>query len=422
MKIMVIGAGSREHALAARFAAEGHVVVTAPGNAGTARHGKNLAVRADDVDGLVAAAKSEGVDFVVVGPEVPLVLGVVDALAVVAIPAFGPSRAAARLEGSKDFMKQFLKRHRIPTAAFEVFTDADAAEAYVRAKGGPIVVKASGLAAGKGVVVAETTDDAVAAVRAAMRDRAFGESGSTIVIEEVLRGEEASFHALCDGDHAVALAPAQDHKRIFDGDRGPNTGGMGAYAPASIVARAVTERVMQDIVIPTLRGMREEGAPFRGVLFVGLMIDAGVPSVIEFNVRFGDPECCVLVPLVEGRFSDLWYPAAKGELPDAVPTAAGSCLAVVLAAEGYPAKPTTGDLIEGLDDVASDAHVYQAGTKVDHGNVVTSGGRVLTVTAHAPSLAEAREKAYAAASSIRFRGMQLRRDIGFRALGSKGAS
>ena len=416
MRVLVVGSGSREHALGARFALEGHTVVTAPGNAGTARVGRNLAVPANDVEGLVAAAKAEQVDLVVVGPEVPLVLGLVDALQVVGIPAFGPTRAAARLEGSKDFMKQFLKRHRIPTADFHVFTDPDEAEAHVRAKGGPIVVKSDGLAAGKGVVVAQTTDEAVSAVRAAMRERVFGDAGRTVIIEDVLRGEEASFHVLCDGERGVALAPAQDHKRVFDGDRGPNTGGMGAYAPAPVVTDAVARRVMDEIVTPTLRGMRAEGAPFTGVLFVGLMIDGGVPSVIEFNVRFGDPEACVLVPLIDAPLGQMLFDASKGRLPEDVRSVGGACLAVVLAAEGYPGKPASGDPIEGLDRASADVHVYQAGTREDGARVVTSGGRVVTVSARGPTLEEAHRRAYDAAAQIRFRGMHFRRDIGFRAL------
>lgn len=417
MKILVVGGGSREHAMVARFAREGHTVVTAPGNAGTAAVGRNLPIKADDVPGLVAAARDEAVELVVVGPEVPLVLGLADALADAGIPVFGPSRAAARLEGSKDFMKQFLKRHGIPTAAFATFTDRAAAEAYVRERGGPIVVKASGLAAGKGVVVAQTTEEALAAVRAAMDERVFGDAGSTVVIEEVLRGEEASFHVLCDGERGVALASAQDHKRVFAGDRGPNTGGMGAYAPAPVCGPAVAQKVMERIVLPTLRGMKAEGAPFRGVLFVGLMIDAGEPSVIEFNVRFGDPEATVLIPLVEVPFGELLLRAAKGELPERIPTAKGACLGVVLAAEGYPGKPKTGDAITGVPEAeATGAFVYQAGTKAEGGNLVTNGGRVLTVVARAETLREAHDAAYRAVAAIAFAGVHFRADIGHRAL------
>ncbi len=417
MKILVVGGGSREHAIVARLAKEGHAVLTAPGNAGTAAHGRNLPVKADDVAGLVAAARAEQVELVVVGPELPLVLGLADELAAAGIPVFGPSKSAAQLEGSKDFMKQFLKRHGIPTAAFATFTDPGAAEAYVRERGGPIVVKASGLAAGKGVVVAQTTDEALAAVRAAMGERVFGDAGSTVVIEEVLRGEEASFHVLCDGERGVALAPAQDHKRVFAGDRGPNTGGMGAYAPAPVCGPDVVQKVMDRIVVPTLRGMKADGAPFRGVLFVGLMIDAGEPSVIEFNVRFGDPEATVLIPLVDVPFGELLLRAAKGELPESIPTAAGACLGIVLAAEGYPGKPKTGDAITGLEAAqAEGAFVYQAGTKQDGASVVTNGGRVLTVVARAPTLREAHDTAYRAVSKLAFRGAHYRKDIGHKAL------
>ena len=366
----------------------------------------------------MALALVERVDLVVVGPEVPLTLGLVDALAEAKIAAFGPTKSAARLEGSKVFMKQFLKRHRIPTAAFEVFDDADAAERYVREANRPLVVKTDGLAAGKGVVVASSTEEALGAVRAAMRDGAFGDAGRTVVIEELLPGEEASFHVICDGERGVALASAQDHKRIFDGDRGPNTGGMGAYAPAPIVTDAVHARVMREVVEPTLAAMRAEGAPFRGVLFVGLMIEAGVPRVLEFNVRFGDPEACVLVPLYEGDFGALLQNATQGQLPSSAPVAKGAALCVVMAAQGYPGKVSTGDVIVGLDaERAGGEFVLHAATALtSDGAVVTRGGRVLTVGATAATLSEARVEAYAAVARIGWRGEQHRGDIGWRAL------
>ena len=418
MKVLVVGSGSREHAIVRRLASEGNVVLCAPGNGGTARDGANRPVQADDVDGLVALALVERVDLVVVGPEVPLTLGLVDALAEAKIAAFGPTKSAARLEGSKVFMKQFLKRHRIPTAAFEVFDDADAAERYVREANRPLVVKTDGLAAGKGVVVASSTEEALGAVRAAMRDGAFGDAGRTVVIEELLPGEEASFHVICDGERGVALASAQDHKRIFDGDRGPNTGGMGAYAPAPIVTDAVHARVMREVVEPTLAAMRAEGAPFRGVLFVGLMIEAGVPRVLEFNVRFGDPEACVLVPLYEGDFGALLQNATQGQLPSSAPVAKGAALCVVMAAQGYPGKVSTGDVIVGLDaERAGGEFVLHAATALtSDGAVVTRGGRVLTVGATAATLSEARVEAYAAVARIGWRGEQHRGDIGWRAL------
>ena len=343
-RILIVGSGAREHALATALG--DHDLVIAPGNGGTARIGRNVNVAVDDVAGLVALAARERVDLVVIGPEAPLTLGLVDALAAKSILAFGPSRAAARLEGSKAFMKEFLKRHEIPTAAFAVFDDAEKAKAHVRAAGRPLVVKADGLAAGKGVVVASSCDEALEAIDRMMVAREFGHAGATVVIEELLPGEEASFHVVCDGTRGVALVAAQDHKRVFDGDRGPNTGGMGAYAPAPVVTPAVHEIVMRTVVEPTLRGMAQEGAPFRGVLFVGLMIDAGVPRVLEFNVRFGDPETAVLVPMLDGDWLELLDGAARGDLSRcAAGTKPGAALAVVMAAEHYPAKPTTGDQI-----------------------------------------------------------------------------
>jgi phosphoribosylamine--glycine ligase len=414
--VMVVGSGSREHALVDRFASEGHELVAVPGNAGTALVARNVEGRADDVAGLVAVARRERVELVVVGPEVPLVLGLVDALETAGIKAFGPSRAAAELEGSKAFMKRFLERHGIPTAAFEVFDDITAAERYVRSAGRPLVVKTDGLAAGKGVVVARGEDEALEAVHAAMRDRVFGDAGKRIVIEEILPGEEASFHVITDGERWLTLPAAQDHKRVSDGDRGPNTGGMGAYAPAPVVTDAIRRAVEEDVIAPTLRGMRAEGTPFRGVLFVGLMIHEGKASVLEFNVRFGDPEACVLVPLIDGDLYRLLLAAASGAMPHDVKARGGAALAVVMAAEGYPQKPTTGDAIDGLDDVTT-ARVYHAGTRRDGERVVTSGGRVLAVTATGPTLAVAHANAYAGVARVRFRGEHHRTDIGSRALG-----
>ena len=415
-RVLVLGSGSREHALAWRLAAEGCDVVVMPGNAGTASCARNVEGRADDVAAAVSVAKRERVDLVVVGPELPLVVGVVDALEAEGIRVFGPSRAAAALEGSKVFMKRFLKRHAIPTAAFETFDDAALAEAYVQRANRPLVVKTDGLAAGKGVVVARDADEAIAAVRSAMRERVFGDAGKSIVIEEVLPGEEASFHVLTDGERFLSLPAAQDHKRVFDGDRGPNTGGMGAYAPAPIVTQAIARSVEERVVVPTLRGMREEGNPFRGVLFVGLMIDRGVASVLEFNVRFGDPEACVLVPLVDGSFFELLHSASIGEMPTNVGVKRGAALGVVMAAHGYPQKPRAGDVLTGLDAHADGVTVFHAGTKRDGERVVTSGGRVLCVTATGDDLRAARARAYAAASNIHFDGEHHRTDIGARGL------
>jgi phosphoribosylamine--glycine ligase len=408
-RIVVVGAGSREHALGAALVAGGHQVISAPGNAGTEALGRNAAVRADDVPGLV-----------VVGPELPLTMGLVDALAARGVLAFGPTKAAARLEGSKAFMKRFCRRHGIPTAGFALFDgDPDAAGRHVREAGRPFVVKADGLAAGKGVVVADTVDEACAAIDRIGRQREFGEAGATLLLEDRLPGEEASFHVVCDGARGVALAAAQDHKRVGDGDEGPNTGGMGAYAPAPVVTPAVHERVMREIVGPTLRGMAAEGAPFKGVLFVGLMIEAGVPRVLEYNVRFGDPEATVLVPTFDGDWFELLRAAAGGDLSTvATRPPRGSALAVVMASAGYPGKPRTGDRISGLDaPIPAHAFVRHAGTaRRDDGAVVTTGGRVLTVGAHASTLEDAAREAYDLVARIHWQGEHHRSDIGRRAL------
>jgi phosphoribosylamine---glycine ligase len=420
-RVIVVGSGAREHALAAVLSAEGHSVVVAPGNAGTSAFGRNVPIRADDVAGLVELAASEKADLVVVGPELPLTLGLVDALAARGIRAFGPTKAAARLEGSKSFMKRFCERHSIPTARFAVFDDADAAQRHVRASAQPLVVKADGLAAGKGVVVADSADEACVAIDRLMRQGEFGDAGRTVVLEERLAGEEASFHVVCDGLHGVPLAPAQDHKRLGDGDKGPNTGGMGAYAPAPVVDATVHEKVMRTIVEPTIAGMVAEGMPLRGVLFVGLMVDRGVPRVLEFNVRFGDPEAVVLLPMYGGKWFDMLDAASTGELEELapVPPATGAAIAIVMAAAGYPARPRTGDRIVGLDHpLPPGAFVRHAGTAIGpDGAVRTAGGRVLAVGAKAATLAEAARVAYAVADGITWEGEHHRRDIGKRALG-----
>jgi phosphoribosylamine--glycine ligase len=417
--VIVVGGGAREHAFAGALSAAGHEVIAAPGNAGTAAVGRNADVRADDVDGLVALAVRQSADLVFVGPELPLTRGLIDALQARGIRAFGPSKAAARLEASKAFMKRFCARHGIPTAGFEVFEDADAAERHVRALGRPVVVKADGLAAGKGVVVPGSVDEACAAIDRMLRQREFGDAGATIVLEELLAGEEASFHVVCDGTRCVPLAAAQDHKRVFDGDRGPNTGGMGAYAPAPIVTPGVQDRVMREIVEPTLAGMAAEGNPFRGVLFVGLMIERGVPRVLEFNVRFGDPEATVLVPTYDGDWFELLDASARGDLSGLEPRPArGAALSVVMAAEGYPAAPRTGDRIEGLDAaVPAGGFILHAGTsRAPGGAVITSGGRVLAVGACAATLEQASAVAYDLVGRIHWPGEHHRHDIGRRAL------
>jgi phosphoribosylamine--glycine ligase len=431
-KVLVVGSGAREHALAAALASGGHEVVIAPGNAGTESVGRNVAVGADDVDGLVEVAVRERAELVVVGPEIPLVHGLVDALEARGVCAFGPSRSAARLEGSKAFMKRFCERHRIPTAPFAIFESADEATEHLRrhmrgtgAAAPPLVVKADGLAAGKGVVVPETLDEAIDAVNRIMRKREFGDAGRAVVLEERLIGEEVSFHVVCDGTRSVPLAPAQDHKRVGDGDRGPNTGGMGAYAPAPVVTPAVHERVMREIIAPTVSGMALEGSPFRGAMFVGLMIDRGQPRVLEYNVRFGDPEATVLVPLYGGDWFELLEAAAHGDLSRSRSgSAPGAALSVVMAAAGYPGKPRTGDAISGLDlEPAPGVFVRHAGTRRSPDkSIVTSGGRVLTVGAHAPTLEQAAELAYQAVARIRWLGEHHRSDIGRRALSLRGTA
>lgn len=433
-RALVVGSGAREHALARALVRSGVEVIAAPGNPGIARLATVVEVAVDDVPALVALAVETAVDLVVIGPERPLTLGLADALREKTIAAFGPGRAAAELEGSKAFMKEFLKRHGIPTADFRVFDDLGAARDYVVAENRPLVVKADGLAAGKGVVVAGSVEEATAAVESMMKQRVFGDAGARVVIEDVLPGEEASFHLVVHvggeragtsenqaADWAYALAAAQDHKRVFAGDRGPNTGGMGAYAPAPVVTPEVLARVEERIVGPTLRGLAADGLDFRGVLFIGLMIDGGQPSVLEFNVRFGDPEATVILPLLGENAWNLLYGAATGAKPgfdlDATSHAA---LAVVLAAEHYPATPTTGDAIEGADHAAAvaGAFVHHAGTRLHEGALITAGGRVLTVSGEGADLAEAHARAYQAASQLYFRGMHYRRDIGYRALGT----
>ena len=421
MKVLVVGSGGREHALCWAIVRSPRCkeLYCAPGNAGIAEVATCVPVKADDVPGLVALARDKAVDLVVVGPEAPLVGGLADALAAQGIRTFGPGAAAARLEGSKGFMKDFCARHGIPTAAYARFTDPEAAKAYVRAQGAPIVVKADGLAAGKGVTVCASTEQAVIAIDQAMTDRIFGAAGGELVIEEMLAGEEASFFALVDGRTAVPFGAAQDHKRVGDGDTGPNTGGMGAYAPAPVVTPEVARRVMDTIVNPTVAGMAAEGHPFKGVLFVGLMIESGVPRVIEFNVRFGDPECQVLVSLLKTDLLDLLEAVADGTL-DAAKVAwyDAVALTVVLAARGYPGKPLKGTEIRSLDRVASmpGVKVFHAGTRAEAGRILADGGRVLGVTARGATVEAARERAYAAVDAIDWPEGFCRRDIAWRAL------
>jgi len=423
MKILVIGSGGREHALAWKLAQSPQVteVLVAPGNAGTATEAKcrNVDIKVTDLDGLLALARSEGVAVTVVGPEVPLVAGVVDEFREAGLRIFGPTAAAAQLEGSKAYAKDFLARHGIPTAYYAVHTDVDAALAYIREKGAPIVVKADGLAAGKGVIVAMSLEEAESAVRDMLSGNAFGDAGARVVIEEFLDGEEASFISMVDGVHALPMATSQDHKRVGDGDTGPNTGGMGAYSPAPVVTPEVHARVMREVVEPTVQGMIADGVPFTGFLYAGLMIDAsGAPKVIEFNVRFGDPETQPVMLRLQSDLLDLVQAAIDGTLDqvqaqwDPRPS-----LGVVLAAAPYPEAPITGDVISGLDRVPDTAKVFHAGTALDaQGNVVSAGGRVLCVAALGDSVRDAQANAYAGVAKVSWANEFHRHDIGWRAI------
>ena len=428
MKVLVVGSGGREHALCHAIAKSPlcSKLYCAPGNAGIATIAECLATAVDDISGILNECRMRRVDFVVVGPELPLTLGLVDALIDAGISCFGPSKAAAQLEGSKGFMKDLCARAKIPTAAYKRFTAADAARAYIKQQGTPIVVKADGLAAGKGVTVAQTLDEALAAVDDAMVKKIFGEAGSEVVIEEFLEGEEASFFALCDGDIALPFAAAQDHKAVHDGDKGPNTGGMGAYSPAPIVDAAMQERIMREIVDPTLRAMREMGSPFSGVLFAGLMITKAGPKLIEFNVRFGDPETEAMLPRLQSDLLALLYAASKGMLDGVdIKWHERAALCVVMAAEGYPGSYKKGSVIRGLEDAAtvSETIVYHAGTTRNaSGEIAANGGRVLCVTGWGTSIAEAQARAYQAIDRIKWPEGFCRRDIGWRAVGKTKAA
>jgi phosphoribosylamine--glycine ligase len=423
MKVLIIGGGGREHALAWKTAQSARVekIFVAPGNAGTAREAKceNVAIAAEDVDGLLKFAQSNKIDLTIVGPEAPLVLGVVDRFRAAGLRCFGPVRAAAQLEGSKAFAKDFLARHKIPTAAYANFTDVAAAEVFIRKMGAPIVIKADGLAAGKGVIIAETTDEANAAVRDMLAGNVFGEAGHRVVVEEFLQGEEASFIVMADGAHVLALATSQDHKRVGDGDTGPNTGGMGAYSPAPVVTPAIHARVLREVIEPTVRGMQTEGHPYTGFLYAGLMIDARANiKVLEFNCRFGDPETQPVMLRLKSDFVTLIEAALDGRLDQvSAEWDTRAALGVVMAAGGYPGSYKKGDVIEGLPLAnASDTKVFHAGTALKDGKVVTSGGRVLCVTALGGTVAAAQQHAYQVVRQIRWNGAQYRTDIGYRAI------
>ncbi len=425
MNILVIGNGGREHALAFALAKSPKAtnVFVAPGNPGTHRENKvsNVDIKATDIDGLLKFAKDNNIELTVVGPEAPLVIGIVDAFKKENLKIFGPSKAAAQLEGSKSFTKDFLKKYNIPTAAYEIFTSSDDAIAYIEKVGAPIVIKADGLAAGKGVVVAMTKDEAILAVKSMLDDKSFGNAGARVVIEEFMEGEEASFIVMSDSTNALPMATSQDHKRVGDNDTGPNTGGMGAYSPAPVVTPLVYDKVMEQIIYPTLKGMKNDGIPYFGFLYAGLMIDKdGNPRVVEFNCRFGDPETQPIMMRLESDLVDLCLKACEdnGLLNETVKFSDKVSIGVVLAADGYPQSPKTGDIISGLDadDNGVSTKIFEAGTSFKDGNVVTSGGRVLCVTALGDDIKEAREKAYSLIEKIHFNGMFYRKDIAWRAL------
>lgn len=422
MRVLIIGSGGREHALAWKVAQSSRVekVFVAPGNAGTALEArvKNVAIAVDDVPALVAFAQHENIGLTIVGPEIPLVIGVVDAFQAAGLRCFGPRKEAARLEGSKAFTKDFLQRHRIPTAAYATFTKSTFDESWLRAQRAPLVVKADGLAAGKGVIICESVEAAIESARA-MFDGQFGSAGDRVVVEEFLEGEEASFIVMVDGAHILTLATSQDHKRRDDGDRGPNTGGMGAYSPAPVVTEAIHERIMREVIEPTVKGLAADGTPYTGFLYAGLMIaQDGTPNVLEFNCRFGDPETQPIMTRLVSDLTELCDAALDGRLDEVRATwDPRAAVGVVLAAGGYPDSIRKGDVIRGLDDASRlPGKVFHAGTTLVDGAVVTSGGRVLCAVGLGSSVSQAQHAAYALCDAVHFEGMQYRRDIGYRAV------
>jgi phosphoribosylamine---glycine ligase len=423
MKILLVGGGGREHALAWRLAQGKRVqkVYVAPGNAGTALEDgvENLPIT--DIAELLAFAKKEDIHFTVVGPEAPLAAGIVDAFRAAGQKIFGPTKAAAQLESSKDFAKAFMVRHNIPTAFYETFTDVAAAKAYVEKHGAPIVVKADGLAAGKGVVVAMSKEEAYAAIDMMLSDNKLGNAGARVVIEEFLAGEEASFIVMVDGKNVLAMATSQDHKRLQDADQGPNTGGMGAYSPAPVITPTLHARALREVIKPVIQGMAKEGIVYTGFLYAGLMIDAkGDLKVLEFNCRMGDPETQPIMMRLKSDLSVIMEHAIDGTLNQVeAEWDIRAALGVVMAAANYPDTPRSGDVISGLPKAAEDAHVFHAGTSMQHDNVVTSGGRVLCVTALGGNVSMAQRRAYQFAENIKFDGCQMRHDIGYRAIAHK---
>ncbi|PVX74656.1 phosphoribosylamine--glycine ligase [Paraburkholderia unamae] len=423
MKLLVVGSGGREHALAWKLAQAPRVqlVYVAPGNGGTAQDERLANVDITDIHELADFAEREGVALTVVGPEAPLAAGIVNVFRQRGLKVFGPSKEAAQLESSKDFAKAFMKRHNIPTAAYETFSDAAAAHAYVDKNGAPIVIKADGLAAGKGVVVAMTLEEAHQAIDMMLADNKLGDAGARVVIEEFLAGEEASFIVMVDGKHVLALASSQDHKRLQDGDQGPNTGGMGAYSPAPIVTPQLHARVMREIILPTVAGMEKEGIRYTGFLYAGLMIDAqGTPKTLEFNCRMGDPETQPIMARLKGDFSKVVEHAIAGTLNQVeLEWDRRTALGVVLAAHNYPETPRKGDRISDIPAETADSVTFHAGTQIVDGKLVTSGGRVLCVVGLADSVRSAQNVAYETVNRISFDGMQYRNDIGYRAAGRK---
>ena len=423
MRVLIIGAGGREHALAWKAAQNPNVetIFVAPGNAGTALEPylENVNIAVEDIAGLVAFAKENAIELTIVGPEAPLVIGVVDAFRAAGLPIFGPTQSAAQLEGSKAFTKDFLARHHIPTGAYANFTEIEPALAYVREQGAPIVVKADGLAAGKGVIVAMTLEEAEDAIKDMLAGNAFGDAGSRVVIEEFLDGEEASFIVMVDGENVLPMATSQDHKRVGDKDTGPNTGGMGAYSPAPVVTPDIHNRIMDEVIYPTVRGMADEGNPYTGFLYAGLMIDkSGTPKVIEYNCRFGDPETQPIMMRMQSDLVELCLAAIDGKL-DQVDSKwdPRASIGIVLAAGGYPGAYNKGDVISGLPQAEVEGEkVFHAGTDNQDGDIVTNGGRVLCATALGNSVSEAQQRAYQLAQHIRWEGMFHRNDIGYRAI------
>jgi phosphoribosylamine--glycine ligase len=421
MNVLVIGSGGREHAIVWKLKQSPKVsaVYCAPGNAGIASIAECVPIAADNIDALLTFARTNAIALTVVGSESPLVKGIVDLFEANGLKIFGPSKAAAQVEGSKMFLKHFLKRHNIPTARYETFnqSELEKAQHYVNVSTPPFVIKTDGLAAGKGVAICPTKDEALFTLKEYFQDRVFGDAGSNIVIEEFMEGEEASVFAMCDGTDYVLLSPAQDHKRIGDGDTGKNTGGMGAYAPAPVVTREIMERVEREVIKPTLAGMRAEGYPYKGCLYVGLMMTSEGPKVVEFNCRLGDPETQVVMPLIDSDPFDLFYSCAAGTVAAyEMKLKSSSAVCIVIASQGYPDAYATGKEISGLAEASTDAVVFHAGTRTEHGKIVTAGGRVLGVTALGDGLKETIDRAYAAVNKIGFDGAYYRSDIGKKGL------